>query len=141
MTENTETTETTQRIEREDLKRRTLKAEALLGGLMARLIGRSRMMLILGAKPLLDGNALWLPLGQRVDHRGVVYDLAVVLKRQVGYEPTTGREIPREILNFDVTHAPDGDPDHADTTHWPHAEQALLDYHREGPFWIPKEDL
>lgn len=108
---------------------------------MARLIGRSRMMLILGAKPLLDGRALWLPLGQRVDRRGVVYDLAVVLKRQVGYEVGTGREVLREILNFDVTYAPDGDPDHADTTHWPYAEQALLDYHRIGPFWIPEEDL
>lgn len=140
MTENTETAPE-ERIAREDLERRTLKAEALLGGLLARLIGRSRMMLILGAKPLLDGRALWLPLGQRVDRRGVVYDLAVVLKCQVGHEPATGREIPREILNFDVTYSVDGDPDHADTTHWPYAEQALLDYHRMGPCWIPEEDL
>ncbi len=122
---------------REELTERVLRIEGQLNGLLARVIGRAAVMRLMGAEPVLEG-VLWLPIAERVDRRGVVYYLAAVLKDGVGYEVETGREVRRKYLMFDVTYAPDGDPDQADTTRWPGVQEAIADYHRIGPSWIPE---
>ncbi len=128
----------TEALAREDLTRRVLRIERHLNGLLARLIGRGAVMKMMGAEPVLEG-VLWLHIAERVDRRGVAYYLAAVLKEGAGYEIRDGRKVRRRgVLHFDATHAPDADPDQADTAHFRDARPALDDYHRIGPFWNPE---
>ena len=121
-----------------ETERRAFEVERRLGGLLARLLGKRVAMRHLGAKRLVAGT-LWLSLARRSDRRGVVYDLAAVLRARPEIDLETGRRRVRHALTFEVTHAPGGDPDAADTERWPDAAGALEDFYRSGPFWRTPE--
>ncbi|MDP9477373.1 MAG: hypothetical protein M3R38_17105 [Actinomycetota bacterium] len=127
----------TETLAREELTERVLRIEGQLNGLLARLIGRARVMKMMGARPVLEG-VLWLHIAERVDRRGVDYHLAAVLKDVTDHDPWTGETSKRTVLRFDVTHLPDGDIDASDTARFRDARQALDTYHRIGPFWNPE---
>ncbi len=136
--EQQEANPTAEAAGREELTEWVLRIEGQLNGLLARLIGRAAVMKMMGAREIPKG-VLWLPIAERVDRRGVAYYLAAVLKEGAGYEIGDGCKVRRRgVLHFDATHAPDADPDQADTAHFRDARQALDDYHRIGPFWNPE---
>lgn len=126
---------TAEALMREELTERVLRIEKRRHGTLARLIGRAAVMRLMGAREVFEG-VLWLPIAERVDRRGVAYYLAAVLKDVTDHETRTGETTRRRVLRFDATHAPDGDPDQADTAHFRDAGRALDEYHRIGPFWI-----